>query len=254
MAARLMFMDMFIKQFVFLLLLFPALAFGQVAKLRIMNHGYTPVSSGDGALAAYWMENNADDTLDNYHATIQNGMIFGTALSPPMGDYYMIQDGSDKGMLTDAAIDLTQSGTMAGWIRPSAGFTGTIAGNYNGTSGFRFQSAMSQTELEFWTRSSSTNNSAFSVSGFLADNTWAHVVATWDTGTVLLYIDGVDRTDTDDQVQTDWDTDEVISMGVQRDGGADYNGEISGLRFYDFVWTQADVTEAYNTPGAPITE
>ncbi|MFH0757326.1 MAG: LamG domain-containing protein [Bacteroidota bacterium] len=204
-------------------------------------------------LAEYRMEGDATDETGNYDGTLINGLGFTSDYSPPVGTQSINQNGSDRELRTPT-MDVTQSGSWEAWVRPTGSGTHVVVSNYQtGTgSGATMFLNMASNLVEFWSRSSSTNNSATSTTGHLIANDWNHVVCVWNAGTAAIYINGVDRTSGDNTCRSDWTTNQVIDIGVWPDGSYDAYAQIAFARIFDIDLTSINAAYAYSHPGLPI--
>lgn len=168
------------------------------------------------------------------------------------GAFYANNDGH----IELGALDLTSyTGlTLATWVKPTS-FQSyhSICDNesYNGglRDGWVFRISNIQ-DINFVLADTESGGgageSSISSTTLLNKDEWAHVVATWDGTTMLLYINGSVELDTDTWDGTIPNHGDVCSvMGLRTSNN--FQGYVDDFRLYDYALSATEVTELYNS-------
>lgn len=142
------------------------------------------------------------------------------------------------------ALDLTATWTLEAWVHPRAAGNGVdqdIISKWAGNPGASYILQIDHSGVIRLVTSNGTTNSIILGPTLLANNTWQHVAATFDNGTVLLYLNGVlDQTATGAMVP--YVGTEPVAFG--REGnfpGGTLNGIIDEVRIWNVVRTASDL-------------
>ena len=175
-----------------------------------------------------------------YSASSHGGSMFFDGA----GDYLTIAD--------DASIDLsTGDFTLEAWI-----YLGNTSGNQlivdrytSGNNGsYQFYFRNTGTSIAFWTVADGVVAQDPNASRIRA-NIWHHVVATRESGTVKLYVDGTEVAT--GSCTTNFDSSLTLAVGGQLSTGTNYvSGALSDVRI---VKGTAVYTSAFTPPTAPLT-
>ncbi|WP_414837792.1 LamG-like jellyroll fold domain-containing protein [Candidatus Nanosalina sp. VS9-1] len=145
-------------------------------------------------------------------------------------------------------VDLNRFGTtftslsISAWVNVSdKSSTGQILRDYSDNS---FTLRTNSGEIEFGMNSDS---SAFtSVTHAISNDTWYHVVATWDGSQIELYINGEKKDTASWSDAHAWDTNRNPSIGYKPYNSSQYyNGKASSIRLYDRALTPSEIQELY---------
>ena len=143
----------------------------------------------DGAVA-YWRldeaSGNALSQVGNFPGTVTGGVTRGQPGSLSDGNKAMLFDGVDD-KITGTAIPIPGVWSVEGWIK-STDVDSCVFSNRTGVAG-GFTIQMANGQLGIWT-DGVTNATLIGVR-FVADNTWHHLIVTFDGTTIRGYVDGV---------------------------------------------------------------
>ncbi len=115
----------------------------------------------------------------------------------------------------DTSLDITDEITIEAWVYKTGNGQGTypaIVSRASGTKRYQFRYRPSQTNVQFFLGDGTTFDYVVSNSD-LPTNTWTHVVGTWDGSTMLLFVDGVQQTDTGTFTGSPSFADEILEIG-----------------------------------------
>jgi hypothetical protein len=152
------------------------------------------------------------------------------------------------------AYALTDSLSMAGWIRPRGnGYMIFFRGDHRPGLDPYGISMQGNHVLRFWICGMSNDDNAF-IDAEIPYFVWTHVVATLDgkAGTMNLYTNGVLAAQTNTTVrpfgELQADQSPGIGIGNVNDGGNNFpfNGEIDGITLYDRALSADEVEASYN--------
>jgi hypothetical protein len=142
------------------------------------------------------------------------------------------------------ALDLTSTWTLEAWVFPRAAGNGAdqdIISKWAGNPGASYILQIDHSGVIRLVTSNGTTNSIILGPTLLANNSWQHVAATFDNGTVLLYLNGVlDQTATGAMVP--YVGPEPVAFG--REGnypGGTLNGILDEVRIWNVVRTASDL-------------
>ena len=90
-----------------------------------------------------------------------------------------------------------------------------------------------------------TGGASFAAGGYVVDGNWHHVALTYDqsaSGSVTVYVDGVQVDSGANTSAWSWDTTQEIELGRSHDTyWQDYNGDMDDFRIYNRVLTDAEI-------------
>lgn len=160
-------------------------------------------------------------------------------------DYISVANSSNQHIPLNGAV------TMAAWVKISG--NGSIIYKLN-TSNFVNGYAMGTSSGCLSTSFFGSDGSGGDVTDFttctITDNSWHHVVATYDYKTVKLYVDGILRTSQALTVSTSMATTDAMTLA------GDQFSKITGLqdetRVYNRALSGAEVTQLYNWGPDPV--
>lgn len=148
---------------------------------------------------------------------------------------------------TTSAFNATTSFTIKGWVKltTASNANGFLWVKWNGTDATaKFQMFRNGTGYTVRMGDGATSY-ANSGSGVIFNNTWCHVVMTYDGSRMKVYINGT--------LDLNW----LVSISAytgggnmtwgSRGGGFTSVGLMDELSVYDYAWTQTDVTNNYNS-------
>ena len=164
-------------------------------------------------------------------------------------DYFSFDGSNDKISLgTSATKQLPM--TVEAWLNPTTTNNATYYSNYDGSAvkGFYMRVQSDGTFLvDAYNGSGSNRTLLNNTSGSIKDNVWSHVVVTFSTSKVKLYVDGT----LTDEVSThsngigftsSFDT----TLGVRGTNSDWYQGKIAQVRVYDSELSHSDIYTNYN--------
>jgi hypothetical protein len=146
-------------------------------------------------------------------------------------------------------LDLTATWTLEAWVYPRAAGNGSdqdIISKWAGNPGASYILQIDATGVIRLVTSDGTTNSIILGVTALTNNTWQHVAATFDGGTVNLYLNGVvDRTVTG--VRTPYIGGEPVAFGREGNFPGGYlNGILDEVRIWNVTRTQTQIAASMN--------
>ena len=167
-------------------------------------------------------------------------------------DRALIFDGTDDYITcgTDTDYDFTNNFTLAGWAKNDNATVSSrehIIAKYAGQSGNRsFRLVANGDDMEF-TVGYNSGDSHITVSHSGIDlSSWHHYAATFASGVMTLYVDGVQVVSTNNHGTTGdnihSNNSRAINIGSYADGGGNFwQGNLADIRIYNAVLEQADI-------------
>ncbi len=204
------------------------------------------LDTSTGLVAHYEFEDGsgstATDSVGSNNATLGGGASFTTGEIG--GALDLVDPDPDPGdpsqgtILSDPALDFGSSDfTIAFWFNSQDSGGGMVLEDYDGTDGYNFLWGFGTLT---WTVDSSAANAQMTVTG-LAENTWYHVTATRSGNDFKLDLGHVVETDTKSVGSIT--NSENTAIGLDRNAGFDFQGQVDDLRFYNRALSDADAVE-----------
>ena len=201
-------------------------------------------------LIGYWpMDETGGTTVgdvsgNGYDGTIASGVGWTTGWV----DGALALGGADPSVTIGAAplADNLSAVTMAVWIRgaPATDWHSIVDKRDAHTDGFDLY-------LEPGSRAFlRINNSTLTGTTVVADDTWHHVVGTFDGSRLTLYVDGVED-GTAVIGANSLSTTHTLRFGTGRQGGFFYDGLLDEVRIWNRGLSAAEVAEVYAFTGGP---
>lgn len=173
--------------------------------------------------------------ISNTGATLNNNGKIGKCYS---------FDGTDDRLLFTPDVDGLEAVTMALWVYPSSINTGKtlLSLEYNST----WQMSLLDTKLAIRDDASGRSGTRkdFTYSGLVA-NTWNHIIAIYNKGTIQVYINGsliTTRITGGTKLNTEINHG-VIGSAFQTSPNYYWNGKINDVRIYDEALSLAEIKE-----------
>lgn len=213
-----------------------------------------------GQIRMYSSALTAAEVMQNYRFTKNdypngyNGTISGASWNS--GGYFSFDGSNDSVTLT--GLKTAYKGSYSLWFNTSLSSSNFVildsSGTTNSNLGLLIMFLTDDT-IRLYIRggngSASVDLRTDADSTFF-NNTWRHLVVTWDaiqTNASNIYIDGV-LTKTGGCVQNNWTTSNNsqfdVRLGSYNGGALPYAGKISDVKSFDKVLTSAEVTAQYN--------
>lgn len=143
-------------------------------------------------------------------------------------------------------LRLTTQGTIAAWINADARTNNVIASKGNWSTdrdGYTFVLSSGYLVMELADASSSIYAQS---SAQLTLGTWYHVIATWDSSNLYLYINGSqDGTASNGKTMTS--SGKTFYIGYNGDYSAPFSGEIDEVGVWNRKLTTSEIAELYNS-------
>ncbi len=206
---------------------------------------------------AHWkMNDNAANTTmvdrtGNHDMTLQRNSSLMTATGQ-VNEALDFNGSSDFATLADDDdFDVTTALTIAVWIFPDFN-TGRdfIIQKRDGTNfPMNYGLEINSERAEFWTHDSVNGFSGAESDSDITLSAWNHVAATYDAGTVKMYLNGSEVTWTlngNAFLSALVPNTELLSVGASDVGSSRFDGKIDDLRFYKSVLSSANISEIYN--------
>ena len=203
------------------------------------------------AKAIYTLESNANDVTGNYNATA-SGITYSSGKFGNAATYSGTNASSGSKIYVSNNVygSSTSVFSVSLWIKctntsgeiPIAGNGGTIGG----TQGYALYLNSGSLALTF---RSSNGNQDFYYGSSINDNSWHHLVLTFNNGPYALYLDGLlelSGTTTNFLNNTTPSFDTYFGNRWNRDESGVIAGQIDQIRIYDSPLTAASVTNLYN--------
>ncbi len=206
-----------------------------------------PPPPGPTPTVAHWrLDSDAFDSVASNDGTLigdpqwTDGMVEGSLQFD--GDDYL-----DCG--NDSSLNLTNNFSISMWAKPTSGSTFLCKGNVNPTAagGAYSISSDGSSNAIFITRNSSDTAPALIFSP-VTFGQWTHIVATFSDGDMTVYTDG-SPAGTGTLSTTTVNTNAgPLAIAAQGDGTGALTGSIDDVRIYDYVLSQADISDMLVSP------
>ncbi len=212
-----------------------------------LNGTLTPGASGNTTSGTCTSGTATEMRYNGRNGKLNNALDFdGT------NDYVTIAD-NDK-------LEPTSAITLAAWMRwdidPTTGNSWAQIIDKNADGQYQLQHNQTNTGIEFRIVRSVSGEAVLSSTALPpAQNTWMHVVGTWDGATMRLYINGkqVNSSSVTGTLVTSTST---VEIGRRTSGDRQFNGMIDDVRIYNYGLTAQQVYQIYNESAvrfAPLT-
>ena len=217
--------------------------------------GITVDGPADG-LVSYWPLDDVESGTAVDEIGTNDGTVEGvTSVDGKVGEAGSF-DGSDDyvGIPDDPSLDLTESLSLAAWVKPASGQEGyerIISREQSGVGNRQYNIGLDQSATEPRTVVDTADEDGLEVSGTIsvADDAWHHVVMTFESGdAVRLYLDG---SEVDETTVAAGDT--LVSRSSQVALGAPaqlnrlfFEGRIDDARIYGRALSGSEVTALFN--------
>ncbi|GAH60739.1 unnamed protein product, partial [marine sediment metagenome] len=181
--------------------------------------------------------NDADGYPNTDQHDDPNGQIDGALLFDGINDYVRCEDND--------SLDITGNLTISAWVqRPSAGSSDeVIVSKYNGGD-YSYRLLFLDTNYVRWwlSQDGTPGNSAYVDSTLtITDTGWHFIVATFESGTLKIYIDGVDKTGSSTGSITSINTTtEPLFIG-QENSNNYFEGKIDDVMIFDRALTAEEI-------------
>lgn len=152
-------------------------------------------------------------------------------------------DNLDCGVGT--SLDITQVITIGMWIKwPSAAVKEIIAkmNNSNSSPG-SYEFYQNSNKVVFRTISASGGSKDLTSATTIGNDTWTHIVATWDGVTKKIFINGTQDVNTQTQSAPIYSTTGKLVIGAYANGSYPFAGTIDEVRIYGRDLTACEVCE-----------
>ncbi|MHC4571859.1 MAG: LamG domain-containing protein [Planctomycetota bacterium] len=218
----------------------------QIIDVNLAIYIYEPnlVSSwkfdeGGGTMAYDWAGGNNGTLNGDPNWTV--GQIDGALSFDGVDDY--VNCGNDN------SLAITNNLTIAGWVKRASGGGSTeiIVSKYDGGQ-LSYRIFFRSTDVIRWWLSTdgTTDNRAFVDSTItITDTNWHFIAATFESGTLKIYIDGIDKTGPQTgSISSIKATTEPLFIG-QENSGSYFEGTTDDVRIYDRVLSAGEIWQLY---------
>jgi hypothetical protein len=208
--------------------------YGYEAKEQELGFGKVPTN---GLVSYYALEGGAfDDGVGN-----QGAITNATLTTGKVRDAYSFSGGSYVKVNDSNSLDMTGNITISAWINPRSSTQGYIVAKY-GAYMIQFMTT-NTTQGGIWSGGAWKQF----VGGNTPQNTWTHVVFTYDRVTARMYINGVSvQNFTNTSAIDATATDLYIGAKNSTDRTRDFNGSIDEVGVWNRALTQDEITQLYN--------
>ena len=206
-----------------------------------------------GLVAAYSFSEGTGTTTADQSGTGNNGTLVGATWTTSGKFGYALSFNGSSARVTvpdSASLDLTTGMTLMAWISPAAStsWRTVVLKETSNDLAYALYASSDTNRPGVWI----TTNSTQSIAGTapLAVNMWTHLAATYDGGTLRVYVNGA-------QVGSKAVTQSMlISTGPLQIGGNAvwgeyFSGLIDDVRVYNRALTSAEIANVMNTAVAP---
>ena len=228
----------------------------------------TAACENDSTLVGCWpMEEGSGTSLIDGSAYFNDGAISNGAawVAGQVGTYALDLNGTSQYALVphDASLNLTNTITVAAWIRPEQYATQDIIkkATNGGVNGFELSLATTKADSSsrkvFFRINQVANGDTYRINStteYPIDGTWMHVAATYDGATMRLYINGVEEASLATTVPIATNT-LPVGIGAQSDGTRWFMGWLDEARVYNRVLTLDEIQTLFgNHPPVAVTD
>jgi hypothetical protein len=205
-------------------------------------------SSGQGLVAHWKLDGNADDLIGGNHGTVYGNPVW--TIGKVDGALHFDGDGDYIDCGNDSSLNLTNNFSISGWFNSNNAepILPICKGNvpaYESGGAYTVLCVPSNGILAFYVRDSSNTNYGYATA-VVSLSEWVHVVGTFSDGNINIYKNGDFVADGVLGTTTIHSNDGPLGIGAEGDGGMPFNGTIDDVRIYDQVLNEAEVQEIAN--------
>ena len=219
-----------------------ALSDAEVAELYNNGTGLelevqAPVVDLEDGLQAFYKLSDLSDSSGNNRTLTNNGNV--SFASGKIGNAAVF-DESNNLELQENLLALKTEFTVSSWVKTADNDAYVLA--CGGLEGI-----LVVNEGGLFTFNASTGYSPIQSSQYVNDDSWHHLVATFNNGSVKLYVDGVmDGTGETDSVVPDSNSSKTTIGQQPNDSWASFVGQIDAVGIWNRALSDAEVAELYN--------
>ena len=220
----------------------------------------TSAPAPTGTLVAHWkMDEGSGSTLVDASDYSNNATTSGnpTWVSGVDGGALRFNGSNQFGFAADAnSLDLTQSLTIAAWIRPEKRDTQYLIkkAEHNATNGYELSlSSGGKVFFRFNQDSSGNTYRLDSQSSYPTDGTtWMHVAITYDGSVMRMYIDGVQNSTKSFSSASSINTNALtVAIGAGNDGFRGIQGAMDDVRIYNTALSASEISALATITSTP---
>jgi len=192
--------------------------------------GRWPMEEGSGTTLVDASTYGHDAALTGTPSWVTGIDGFGTALALTGSEYGVVPD--------TGSLDITDSISMAAWIRPSQFGFQRILRKVTGNTGYELLLG-SAPSSRVWMRFNFSSN-VISTSSYPINGDWMHVAATWDGAVMRMYINGVQEASVP---FTGTIASNTVGLGVGADhlGANPFSGDLDEVLLYHRTLSPAEI-------------
>ena len=231
--------------------------------------GSSVVISGEGkkslsdGLVGYWKmdeanwNGTADEVVDS-SGSGNDGVAVGATGKPTTGAGKFGNGGLFDGVddyvevADHASLDITDSITIATWVKPMSNLDRTIIGKqYGSAPWYSYGFEIAAVKLRGVISSTGGAISCIADSSY-TQGEWYHLVQTYNGTIARLYINGIKQSDEELISGTIVPTNGHLYFGSWNGTGSSFNGSIDSVRIYNRALSPGEVRDLYNFAPGPV--
>lgn len=227
----------------------------QISLLFDNKFGVSGSFPTSGLVAYYTFSGDADDQSGNNLDGTVTGATLTTDRFTSSNSAYDFDGVNQKIFVSDnALLDFTTSFSVAVWFNSDVNDFHYIIGRYfNGAARPWLINMRNDDKVAIFVAEDAglIKYKDYRSSVTFSTGTWYHIVMTWSSGTLKLYIDGIEDTPTktrDDTFTSIHTANDDLGIGSSSASTNFFDGKIDDIFIYDRAITLSEVVELYNYP------
>jgi hypothetical protein len=202
-------------------------------------------------IISYWKFDKGEGSTAYDSAGDNNGIISGAEWTTgQIGAALFFGDGNYVSVPDDNSLDITNNLTISAWAkRTGAGSSNEMIVSKSATGDYSYRLFFSSTNTVRWWLSSdggTSNREYVNSTSTITDTDWHHIVATFASGTLKIYIDGANKTSSSTGNITSIHKSAQPVLISKENAGTYFDGTIDEVMILDRALSHDEVRQLYH--------